>query len=38
VTRSSRCALSITLAFLDDPATAPNTDCLQSPDVMHFAP
>jgi pimeloyl-ACP methyl ester carboxylesterase len=37
VTRSSRCALSITLAFLDDPNLAPDSTCLQSASSIHFA-
>jgi len=38
VTRSSRCALSIFLTFLDDPNTAPDSSCLQSQNGMYFAP
>jgi pimeloyl-ACP methyl ester carboxylesterase len=38
VTRSSGCALSLTLAFLDDPSTAPQLGCLQSPQSIRFAP
>lgn len=38
VTRSSRCALSIALAFWDDPVATPNTACLQSLGRVHFVP
>jgi pimeloyl-ACP methyl ester carboxylesterase len=37
VTRSSNCALSIMLSFLDNP-DAPATDCMQSPDSLRFLP
>jgi len=38
VTRSSRCALSITLAFLDNPHTAPDATCLGSQGGTYFSP
>jgi len=38
VTRSSRCALSITLAFWNDPSVAPDAACLQTQEGLHFAP
>jgi pimeloyl-ACP methyl ester carboxylesterase len=36
VTRSSRCALSITLAFLDNPAATPDASCLGSQGGLQF--
>ncbi len=38
VTRSSRCALSITLAFLDDPAAPPDASCLGALGGLQFVP
>jgi pimeloyl-ACP methyl ester carboxylesterase len=38
VTRSSRCALSIMMAFLDNPLTAPDATCLGSQAGTYFAP
>lgn len=38
VTRSSPCALSIMLAFLDDPLISPDTACMQSQGGLNFAP
>jgi pimeloyl-ACP methyl ester carboxylesterase len=38
VTRSSRCALSIALAFWDNPAASPDASCLQSQGGMQFVP
>jgi pimeloyl-ACP methyl ester carboxylesterase len=38
VTRSSRCALSITLSFLDNPLTPPDASCLGSQGGLQFAP
>jgi len=38
VTRSSRCALEIMLAFLDNPSISPDTSCLVSQSSMQFVP
>lgn len=38
VTRSSRCALSMALAFWEDPSAAPDAACLQSQSSLRFAP
>jgi pimeloyl-ACP methyl ester carboxylesterase len=38
VTRSSRCALAITLSFLDDPFTDPDVSCLSSQSGLQFTP
>jgi pimeloyl-ACP methyl ester carboxylesterase len=38
VTRSSRCALSLALAFWDDPAATPDSACLQTEGGMRFVP
>ena len=38
VTRSSHCALSMTLAFLDNPVTPPDASCMGSQGGMQFVP
>ena len=38
VTRSSRCALSIMLAFLDNPLNSPDASCLGSKGSLQFVP
>ena len=38
VTRSSRCALSITLGFFENPFTAPDATCLASQGGTYFSP
>jgi pimeloyl-ACP methyl ester carboxylesterase len=38
VTRSSRCALSLALAFWDNPVTPPDATCLQSQGGVQFVP
>jgi pimeloyl-ACP methyl ester carboxylesterase len=38
VTRSSRCALAIALAFWEEPAAAPDSSCLQSQPALRFTP
>jgi pimeloyl-ACP methyl ester carboxylesterase len=38
VTRSSRCALSIALAFWNDPSAAPDSSCIQTQNGLYFTP
>jgi len=38
VTRSSRCALSMALAFWDDPTATPESSCIQTQGSLYFAP
>jgi pimeloyl-ACP methyl ester carboxylesterase len=38
VTRSSRCALSIALAFWDNPLNQPDASCLASQGGLQFVP